>query len=166
MISALSVVLLYVGSLFDVLDLSLAALASFAVIFAVIELGGAYPYAIWACVSVLSLLLLPNKFPALIYFLFAGIYPIFKSKFEGFRPLFAWLLKLSAFNSALLLLYLASRFLFMPEDMPFAFDVLFFVLANVTFVLYDVAASKIILLYIVKIRKRLKTDYYIKGEKK
>lgn len=162
MISALSVVLLYLGALAEMLDLSVAALASFAVVFAVIELGGAYPYLIWACVSALSLLILPVKFPALVYLLFAGVYPILKSKFERLRPVLSWALKILVFELALLLLYLLSRFVFMIEDMPFAFDLLFFALANAAFVLYDVAMSKIILLYVVKLRKRLKIDRFFK----
>ena len=153
-LSALSVALLYLGSVIEVLDLSTAAFASFLVVFAVIEMGGAYPYLIWACTSALSLLLLPNKFPALIYFIFAGIYPILKAHFERLRPLFSWPLKISAFALMMICAYLAARFVFVIPEISAAFDVIFVALATLAFVLYDIAMSKIILLYLVKLRKR------------
>ncbi len=161
-LSAASVALLYVGALFEVLDLSLAALASFAVVLCVIELGGPYPYLIWLCTSVLSLLLLPNRFIALVYLLFAGIYPILKAKLDGIRPILSWALKLSVFNIGLLLAFLAARFIFKLPDEGILLEVSFFALANIAFVLYDIAMSKIILLYIVKLRKRFKIDRFLR----
>ncbi len=154
-ISALSITLLLIGSVFEVLDLSLAAIASFGAVLAVIEVGGIYPYLIWMCTSALSLLILPNKFPALVYLLFAGIYPILKAKFEKHRPFIAWTLKVSLFFAMMLLLYLAVEFVFKLPDTPVSLEIAFFALATVTFVLYDIAMSKIILIYIVKLRKRL-----------
>ena len=44
MLAALGVALLFISGLIETLDLSMAALASFFCIFAVIELGGAYPW--------------------------------------------------------------------------------------------------------------------------
>jgi hypothetical protein len=76
----LGVLFLYIGSVLEILDLTMGALASVIVIFSVIEMGGKSPYLIYAVTSVLSLLLLPNKFPAFLYFAFAGIYPILKEK--------------------------------------------------------------------------------------
>ena len=67
---AATFVVMLVGSIFDVMDLSAAALASFAVIFAVIELGGAYPVLVWLVTSSAAMLLLPNKLPAIYFALF------------------------------------------------------------------------------------------------
>ena len=159
-LSALSVVILYLGSLLEVLDLSCAALASFAVVLVVIELGGVYPYLVWLCTSTLSLVLLPNKFIALVYLLFAGIYPILKARLDGLRAVFSWAVKISVFNVALILTWLATKFIFSLQSEPFALEVVFFALANLAFVLYDIAMSRIILLYIVKIRKRLKINKF------
>ena len=161
-LSALSVSFLYLGSVIEVLDLSTAALTSFLVVFAVIELGGAYPYLIWACTSAISLLLLPNKLPALLYLFFAGIYPILKALFERYRPLFSWSLKMSSFFIMLFGAYLAARFVFLLPEVSYAYDIVFVVLATLAFVLYDIAMSKIILLYLVKLRKRLRINNIFK----
>lgn len=158
LLAALSVVLLYAGALFEVLDLSFAAIASFAIVLSVIEIGGIYPYLIWLCTSALSLVLLPNKFIALVYLLFAGIYPILKAKLEGLRPVFSWAVKISLFNMALVLLWVATKFIFALPDEGVVLEIAFFALANAAFVLYDIAMSKIIILYIVKLRKRFQID--------
>ena len=72
MLSALGVVLLGIGALVEVLDVTTAIAASFLIIYAVIELGGVYPWLIWLVTSSLALILLPQKTPALFYALFAG----------------------------------------------------------------------------------------------
>ena len=73
-LSALGVVLIYFGSLIEVLDMSAAVLASVGCIFAAIEFGGAYPWLIYAVTGVLSLILVPNPISALMYILFFGFY--------------------------------------------------------------------------------------------
>ena len=47
-LSAMGVALLFIGSFIETLDLTMAALASFFCIFAVIELGGVYPWLIFS----------------------------------------------------------------------------------------------------------------------
>ena len=68
MLCALSVIILSLGSLIEVLDISVAVFASLLCIYAVIEIGGAYPWLVWLVTSVLALLLLPQKTPALPIF--------------------------------------------------------------------------------------------------
>ena len=96
--SALGVIILYMGSLIEVIDLSMAVIASLLVIVAVIEIGGIYPWLIYAVTSALSFLLLPNKFVAVVYFAFAGFYPILKEKIEKVKGLICAVLKLGVFN--------------------------------------------------------------------
>ena len=67
MICALSFALMYMGTLTGVGDLCAAVLGALGTAFAVIELGGAWPWIIAAACSVLCLLLLPDKFAALEY---------------------------------------------------------------------------------------------------
>lgn len=154
-LSALGVIFLYIGSVVNVLDLTMAAIASILVVFAVIELGGGYPYAVYFVTALLSLLILPEKFTALLYALFAGFYPIAKAAFERLHPAVAWVLKLSLFNTGLLLLIALLSYLFHLPDTGLDFTAAVFALANITFAVYDIALSRLITLYIVKLRKRL-----------
>ena len=60
-LAALGVVLLSIGPLIDVLDASLAVLASILCIVAVIEYGKAAPWLVFAVTAVLSLVLMPQN---------------------------------------------------------------------------------------------------------
>lgn len=123
MFTALGVVLLWLGAVIEILDLSLAAIASFLTVLGVIELGGAFPWLVWVATSVLSLLLLPAKFPALVYLLFAGVYPMVKAIFERRHHILAWVLKLSFFNTALLVLIaLCVWVLKLPDTRPWLYS--------------------------------------------
>ena len=160
MLCALGVVFLYVGSIIEILDLTMVAIASLFVFFAVIEMGGSYPYLIYLVTAVLSLLLLPSKFAAGTYLLFGGIYPVLKNMFEKLHHVVAWVLKLSYFNTILSILLAASLYLFYVEDPDMGFNLLTYGLANVTFVLYDHATSLLVTMYLVKLRKRLRIERF------
>ncbi|MBO5416000.1 MAG: hypothetical protein J6A83_05160 [Clostridia bacterium] len=158
MMSALGVVTLYIGSLIEVLDISMAVIASLFVIFAVIEYGGAAPWAVYAVTGVLSAVLLPNKFPAAMYLLFFGFYPILKEKIEKLRGrVIQWAIKEAVFNVSLVLLMILARWLlFLESDMLTVVWIVFFLLANGTFVIYDIALTRLISLYVFKLRKKFR----------
>ena len=154
-ISALGVVLLFVGSLFQVLDLSMAAIVSLFTVFAVIEIRGSYPFLIYAVTSVLSLLLLPVKTPALVYALFAGYYPILKGVFERhLGRAAAWALKLAVFFiGAAAAAFVAMKVLMVDVSLLLA-NWWVLLLSIPVFVLYDVGLTRLITAYVVKWRSR------------
>lgn len=154
-LSALGVVILLLGSIITVLDLTMVAVASFLIILAVIEIGGAFPYLIWLVTGVLSLLLLPDKFGALIYLFFGGVYPIFKAKIERLHIALAWVVKLGFFNLLLTLMIVFANYIFYIPDTGMAFNITLFAVCNLAFICYDIASTQIITLYLYKLRKRL-----------
>lgn len=158
MLSALGVVVLYLGSIIEVIDISMAVVASLFAIFAVIEYGAGYAWSIYAITGILSAVLLPNKFPALMYLLFFGFYPIIKEKIEKCRSKIAqWALKELIFNVCLILLMVLGNYILMIDMKAwFAMEVIFFVLANGTFVIYDIALTRLISLYIFRLRRKLR----------
>ena len=156
MLSALGVVVLALGSIFQTLDLTTAALAAFFCIYAVIEMGGVYPWMIWGVTSFLGLLLLPQKSPA-VFFLFIGCYPILKEKLERLPRYLCWLLKLVIFH-AMAGLFLLTMRIFFPDQLMLSLSWMLlasYVIAVVTFVVYDYALSKVITLYLIRLRDRL-----------
>lgn len=155
-LSALCFIILLLGSVITVLDLSCAAAASFIIIFCVIELGGYYPYLVWCVVSLLSLLLLPDKFGAMVFTLFTGIYPILKSYLERLPRVLSRVLKILIFNLALTLIISASRFVLGIPAEEIDFSLIVYGICNITFILYDIATTKIISLYLFKLRNRFK----------
>lgn len=154
---ALGVVLLALGSLVEVLDISMAAIASLAVVFGVIELKGSYPYLIYLVTSVLALVLLPQKTPALLYACFAGFYPILKNLFEGrLSRTVAWVLKVLTFLLGCALAIFLTLWLFFEGELSYQrwYPVLILPLVLV-FVLYDIAMTRLITAYMLRWRHRL-----------
>lgn len=156
LLSALGVVLLYLGSLIEILDLSLAAVAPLLVIYVAIELGGYWPWLVYLVTGFLSLLLLPNKFGAVVYLLFSGFYPMVKQWAEKRFPRgLAFLLKLILFQLSLGAAYLLMR-LFVGELSLGVSLYVAVVFLEVTFLLYDFVLTRMITLYVYRWRKRFK----------
>lgn len=156
MLAAVGVIVLGLGALIQTLDLTVAALASILCIWAVIELGGAYPWMIWAVTTLLSVLLLPEKTPGLLY-LFIGSYPMLKNRIERLPRVLEWILKLLCFHAMLALCWLVLR-LFVPDEVALQQGWLLigtYVLALVAFLLYDLALTKLITFYLLRLQKRL-----------
>ena len=160
MLCALGVVLMGVGALIEVLDLSTAALASLLCIYAVIELEGFYPWMLWLGTSILALILLPIKTPALFYTFFLGYYPMLKALLERkCRRVLCWICKLLAFHLALGLIVLVA-WAFFPallesDGTPWQYPLLY-ALSLICFILYDVALTRFITFYLFKLRRMLK----------
>lgn len=72
MVSALSVTVLYLGSVIEVLDLTMALVASLLITFVYTEIGDRWEWLSYAVTGLLSALLFQNKFIAAVYILFAG----------------------------------------------------------------------------------------------
>lgn len=162
-LAAIGVVLLYLGAMIEVLDLTVVVLASLVCVLAVLEMGGAWPWLIYATVSVLSLVLLPQKTPALLFLLFGGYYPILKAYFERRRRPLAWMLKLLNFNLALVVAFFAVKELFLlPEGeslawmTPAVWYAILLVAGNAVFILYDVALTRLITRYLAFFREKLR----------
>lgn len=156
MLAAIGVIVLGLGALIQTLDLTVAALASILCIWAVIELGGAYPWMIWAVTAFLSILLLPQKTPGFLY-LFIGLYPMLKERLEHLPRLLEWLLKLICFHAMLALCWLVLR-IFVPDEVTLQLGWVLigtYALALVAFLLYDLALTKLITFYLLRLQKRL-----------
>lgn len=155
-LSALGVMLLALGSLIQVLDLSTAVLASLLTVFAVIELRGKYPYLIYAVTGLLSLLLLPTKTAALVYVLFAGYYPMVKAAAEGHlaRPV-AWAVKIPVFCVGLVSAAALAVFLLTGGIAPLLAGWYWLLLGVPVFVVYDIALTRLISAYLLRWRARL-----------
>ncbi len=157
MLAALGVVLLYLGSMIEVVDISMAVLASLACVLAVIEYGKGAPWLVFAVTAVLSLILLPNKFPAVMYAFFFGYYPILKERFEKHERVRCWVFKELVFNAALVLIFIAMKFLLMlPEGLPMMLYLTALVLCEAVFILYDIALTRLISFYVYRLRSKFR----------
>lgn len=155
--AALGIVIMTLGSIVEVLDLSTAALASMILIFAVIEIGGPWPWLTYAATGLLSLLL-PLKTAAIFYIL-AGYYPLVKEKLERIRSrVLTWIIKLLGFNAVLIICYIIVKHILLLPDTFDGLSWLAIPIANITFILYDIALTRIISYYILILRHKLRID--------
>ena len=159
MLAALGVLILSLGSLIEVLDITVGVLASLLCVYAVIEIKGVFPWLIWLVTSILSLLLLPQKTPAVFYTLFLGFYPILKEKLEKSPRFLSWVWKLLVFHAGLGGIILVLR-LFFPTQLDMGglwwMPAVAYVAVLLCFVLYDVALTRMITYYLVRLRTRFR----------
>lgn len=161
--SALGIVLMYLGAMVEVLDISMACITSMICVIALAEIGGAYPWLVFAVTGVLSFIILPQKFGALIYICLAGYYPMLKAVIERTRTRIAeWILKILFFNAAMTVMILLAVFVLAIPDMQKWYVISLFALGNITFAAYDIALSMLIKLYFLKYRKLLRIDRILK----
>lgn len=154
MLAALAVVILLLGSLIELLDLSAAAMASLVIMVAVIDLGIGYAAGVYAVAAVLSVLLFP-KTATIVFAAFVGYYPIVKVYLDRIKPrLLQYTVKLAIFNAFLFgILWLVEQLLGAGNDWS-ALGVPLYVLGNLTFLVFDLAIARLSLFYIRKIKSR------------
>ncbi len=160
LLSAISVIIIFMGSLFQTLDLSAAAIAGLAVLYAMIELGTKYAVLIYGVTSLLGLILLPYKSPVMFFVLFGGIYPIVKPYLHRIKSkVLTYVLKLIFANILFFVIYLtAKHILGLPDDfvasssnIPLVGTLLF---ANIVFLVYDFTLDRLVIMYMVRVKKQ------------
>lgn len=154
--SALCLVIMYIGALSGIGDLLAVVVSAMIVVIAVIEAGGIFPWLIWAVTGVLCLFFLPDKYVALEFVLFGGIYPMVKSYLERFPLFISWSMKILYFNVAFAGSFALAKFVFYVSDIGFELKIASFILANLFFILSDVFLSLMISMYMVKVRPRIR----------
>ena len=154
-ISALCVVFLYLGSIIDVLDYSVSALCGILVTLISVEFGNRTGISVWIVSSILSLLILPQKFSALLFVLFCGWYTFVKKIYEKFPSTVSWVFKLITFNAVLSIIFFITLKVLLIEGVGFITVAGTTVLSNLVFVIYDILLTRLTFLYIVSWRKRL-----------
>ena len=124
---------------------------------ALMFLGGTVPFASIACPVLASLVLIP------VLFVFFGYYPMLRKLIGRLRVrAAAWVVKLVYVNAAVFAAYGLMLYVFhltaVMEDfagMGKAMLAVLLVLANVTFVIYDVLIARLEIYYHVRLRPKL-----------
>ena len=85
-VAALSLTVLLAFSFLPFLEYALPAFAGALIMLIVIEINKAWAFGVYLSVSLLALILMPNKEAAMMYAALFGYYPILKSVFESKLP--------------------------------------------------------------------------------
>ena len=160
LLSALGVILLYIGSLIEAVDISMAVFASLLGVIAVIEYGRGAAWSVFLATAVLGCILAPpwGGFGGTLYYVaFFGFYPILKESFEKMSKVKCWICKEAVFNVCLaVMIAVLKMLLFSKVTIPTAMYVIVVVLCEIVFILYDIALTRLITFYIYRLRDRLK----------
>ena len=158
MFASLSLLFLYLASVLPTMRIAMYFLSSVFVMGLVIEEEIGLAMLMYAAVSLLSLLLMPNILRVVPYVLFFGHYGIGKYYIQTRikDKVVAYVVKLLYYNLALVLIYLLARQILIEDvfaqGVPFW---LFIVLAEVAFVVYDFSYAKVTTFYFNNIRRFL-----------
>lgn len=154
---ALTVISLYIASVWPTGLFGLVAFASLFCAATVIDAGIAFGLYVYIISSVIGILLLPNKAAPLLYIFFFGYYPVVKSLIERIHAIIMqWAAKLLVFNSSFTIIWSLFRsIIFNIDDNPL-YLILLYLGGNFVFVVYDYGFTKIIWLYINRISKHIR----------
>lgn len=163
-VSALSLLFMFLTGIFPFAEYALPAISGIALVVLVIELDKKTAYIAYIAVGILSMLVAPVKESAVLFVFFLGFYPILKSSVEQIKSIvLEWTVKMGLFNLAIVAAYLSMTYLLgMSEVLAdlsggFKYGILvFWLLGNATFVLYDIALSQLVVMYFKKIQPKLK----------
>ena len=154
--AALGTAVLALASLTEVADLAISMFAAALLMLAMIEISEKQAFMIYAATSLLSLMLLPNKFIAAVYLVFTGLYPLIKRHFDKLGRVLSILLKLIYFNGALTVALVLARFVFLVEGYSDWLLVGYYVLANLCFWLFDILIKRLTVVYMTRYRDKFK----------
>ena len=162
-LSALALSFLFLGSVFPFAEIAGPALASVCVLLAAVEFSAKAAAAVYAAVSLLGFLVVPDKESVLLFIFFFGWFPMLKLRADlQLGPLPSLLVKLACFNISVFLMYWLILKIFVMKSVAAEFSdysvgmyILLIVLSNITIVIMDFAFSKVIFLYRNVWRKKL-----------
>lgn len=162
--SALSLVSMFLSGVFPFAEYACPALAGVFLIALVIDFNKKTALIAYAAVALLSLFITPNKEAAILFIAFLGYYPILKSCLEQVKSrVLEWVLKMGLFNIAVVASYFVIVNILGMEEVLSQMKgiaeygiLVMLLLANVAFVIYDIALSGLISNYISRVKPKLK----------
>jgi len=150
-----AVVVLYLGTFLPTMRLSMAGVAAIFTAICVIEGGLRYGTLCFVAVSILGLLIVPDRVLSLIYVTCFGAYPLAKSIAERRKSMIiSWIIKLAVFALVFILYTTILSELILGAIMPEGWGYLaFFGVGLIVFIAYDIGMSKLIGFYLARIYK-------------
>ena len=167
---ALAVVMLGLGAIIEVIDITAAAVASLVLLPILLCYGTRYAWLSYAVTGVLGVLLMPQSLGAWMFAGLTGFYPIVKQRLDRLPRVLGWAVKLLLL-AAVLLLYLGifyfillggegsllDAFLkgFGEEDGTPLMAWAVIILSLFTYILFDLLIDRLLILYYLRWQKRV-----------
>ena len=162
MMVALGAAVMLLGGVIPLATFCCPALAGLVLIPLVFDCGRTHAWSAWAAISLLGLMLCPDKEAALL-FAFLGWYPVAKwpleAKLPGWRSLpvklLLWNACAGAMAAMIFFVFRMDQVIAEYREMSRAMLIVFAVLANVTLILYDRLLNTMAVVYVKKLRPKL-----------
>lgn len=162
-VCSVSVLSMFLTGVFPFAEYTLPAIAGVVLVLGVIEIDFKSSLIMYIVVSILSVIITPNKEAALIFIFFLGYYPIIKSKLEKIKNIYLeYLVKFLIFNLSIGVLYYLIINIFKLNQIIESFGNIskfgiigLIVLANIFFIIFDIAITRLIQIYINLIRPKI-----------
>lgn len=163
-LGALSLALMLLGAVIPLAMFIAPAAAGILVMLASAECGPRMAATMYAAVSLLALLFVPDREVALVYLFWLGYYPLLKPRFDRVHPAVLRVsAKLLCFNAAILAMYSLVFLLFPAGQISSdllaagaAFTALTLLIGNIAFVIYDKALVSLRKAYLLVWRPKLR----------
>ena len=168
-IAALSIVIMLLTYVSPLLVYTAPPFAGILLLIIINELGFRWSVATFAAVSLLSVFIIADKEAAVFYTMFFGYYPILVTGINKAvkNKLVNFVIKFFVCNIACIISIFVCTFFFgVSYDDIFSeglwFIIAFILLMNVFFVIYDNLITKLQLLYVMKIQKKIRKLFNIR----
>lgn len=167
MLAALCVALMLSTAVLPFLSYAVPMIAGALIMVIVIECDRLWALAVYVAVSILSLLMVPDKTAGFAFLLYFGYYPVLKSLLEQKAPKAVEIIvKLANINLVVLGAFYAMLRIFgldlegveflAPYVNKWYVPILLILFASFFFFLYDTALSKAVLVYEIRLKKRFR----------
>ncbi len=166
-IVALSLISMFLAGIFPYAEYTFPAISGVLLVPIVIHFGYRYSFIAFFAIAILSLILTPNKESAILFCGFLGYYPILKSIFERIKNIiFSFAAKIIIFNIAITISYFVLINIFSMTELLSDFNFITYgvyvllILANVVFIIYDLALTRLISYYVQIIAPKYFNKYF------
>ena len=161
--SALAVVVMLMGGYIPIGTFAAPIFAGICLLPIAMDIGQKWALLCYLAVSVISAMLVPDQELVLFFIVLLGYYPVLQPQLAKIKArALRIMVKLVLFNLAVAAVYSILLFLFASPALQqelaqnsVVFWAFLLVLANITFVLYDLLLDKARIIYVCRIRSRL-----------
>lgn len=167
---ALAVVMLGLGAIIEVIDITAAAVAALVLLPILLCYGARYAWLSYAVTGVLGVLLMPQSLGAWMFAGLTGFYPIVKQRLDRLPRVLSWVVKLLLL-AAVLFLYLGIFYFILLGGEGSLFDAFLkgfgeedgtplmawavIILSLFTYILFDLLIDRLLILYYLRWQKRV-----------
>lgn len=161
--SAVCLLAMFCSGFLPMLGYTIPTFAGFMMVVMIVETDKNWAIATYCAVSLLCIFVTPNYESTLLFILFMGYYPIMKFYLDQKKnKLLVRAVKFAVFNAAVILFYLAFKFIFTAVDMLEGMEMfgryavlVLWLFANLFFLIYDYALTQLINIYVNWFRKKI-----------